>query len=390
MTQTIGNAVAKQEEQKALDPRSLVRQYSDELAVTLPSHVKSESWLRGAAAALRRGKVDGRTGEYELVVAARNNPQAFIQALRHAAALGLRPGSEQYWLTPRKVAGRLEILGIVGYQGYIELMYNAGAVASIVVETVHANDRFEFVLGRDEYPRHEIDWMSDDRGELKLVYAYARMVNGATSKVVVLNRGDIERIKASAQGAKSEYSPWQTNERAMWLKSAVRQLQKWVPTSVEMLERRQRALNDAHGAGIVIPDVPAPTPPPPGTGDGLRLQHPDPDEVVDAEIVPDESAPPAAEEPAPEETPATEQPPVEAPAQPQSKPARGRQPAPAKSAAVALGKLFTQKGFKDDADRHEFTRASLETPNLRMDDALTAEQVQTLIGHLNELSDVTQ
>lgn len=377
MTQTIGNAVAQREEQQLADPRRLVQEFSGELSVMLPTHVKSDAWLRGAAASLRRGKVDNRTGEFELVVAARNNPQAFVQALRHAASLGLRPGTEQYWLTPRKVGGRLEILGIVGYQGYIELMYNAGAVASVIVETVHANDGFEYVLGRDEYPLHKVDWMSADRGEIKLVYAYARMVSGAVSRVVILNRADIERIKASAQGAKSDYSPWQTNEKAMWLKSAVRQLQKWVPTSVEMLERRQRALADAAGPGVVIPDVSA-TPPPPAA-DGHRLQHDDPDDVVDAEMVPDESAPPAHEEP-----PA---PPAEEPAKPRS--ATSRKTA-GRSAAVDLNELFTQKGFRDPVQRHEWVKTVLAQPNLRQDDALTAEQVTAVIQSLNEISDVEQ
>ena len=51
------------------------------------------------------------------------------------------------------------------------------------------------------------------------------------SKVVVLNRAEVMKIKASSQGSSSQYSPWNTNEPAMWLKSAVRQLAKWVPTS---------------------------------------------------------------------------------------------------------------------------------------------------------------
>jgi recombination protein RecT len=112
-------------------------------------------------------------------------------------------------------------------------MYNAGFVASVVAEVVYANDRFEFRPGRDDIPAHEIDWDSDDRGHLRLVYAFARMKDGATSKVVVMNRAHIDSIKRSAQGADSQYSPWQTAEPAMWLKSAVRQLAKWVPTSAE-------------------------------------------------------------------------------------------------------------------------------------------------------------
>lgn len=120
---------------------------------------------------------------------------------------------------------------------------------------------------------------------------YAVMKDGATSKVVVLNRAEIARIKTSAQGADSSYSPWQTNPAAMWLKSAVRQLAKWVPTSAEYRKEQLRAVQEVHaelsthhaspgfqqeaagGAGYVDPL----------TGEVYA------DEVHDAELVGDES-----------------------------------------------------------------------------------------------------
>lgn len=71
------------------------------------------------------------------------------------------------------------------------------------------------------------------------------MKDGATSRVVVLNRADIARTKLSAQGSDTDYSPWKTHEAAMWLKSAVRQLQKWVPTSAEFRREEARAAGEA-------------------------------------------------------------------------------------------------------------------------------------------------
>ena len=74
--------------------------------------------------------------------------------------------------------------------------------------------------------------------------AFARMRDGATSKVVVMNKAAIDRVKKSAQGTDSSYSPWTTNPDAMWLKSAVRQLAKWVPTSAEYIREQMRAARD--------------------------------------------------------------------------------------------------------------------------------------------------
>lgn len=268
---TIGAAVERAEHNPGRDARALVQQYVPEFSVVLPSHIKSEAWVRRAAGALKKGKLDGRGPYTELEVAAMNNPQTFINALRDAAGLGLTPGSDEFYLTPRKVAGRLEILGIVGYQGYIELMYRAGAVSSVIVELVYSGDKFSYVPGRDDRPVHEIDWYAADRGELKLAYAYAIMKDGAVSKVVVLNQADIDRIKSKATGSTSEYSPWKTNEPAMWLKSAARQLRKWVPTSAEYITTQLRAIREAQKEE---PGVPIPMP-----------QVHIPDEVVEGELI---------------------------------------------------------------------------------------------------------
>jgi recombination protein RecT len=261
VSETVTGAVEK----VSNTPSALVRRYSRDFTEVLPSHIKPETWVRLATGALKRGKRVSAPGGgqcTELELAAQNNPPAFMAALLEAARLGLEPGTEQFYLTPRKVKDRLEVLGLVGYQGYIELMYRAGAVSSVVAEVVCERDQFVWKPGQldtqypprwegaQTIPLHEIDWDRDDRGPLKYTYAYARMINGDTSKVVVLNRADIRRIKEKSQGAKSEYSPWQTNEPAMWLKSSVRQLRKWVPTSPEWLTKQLQA---AKAAGVGLP-----------------------------------------------------------------------------------------------------------------------------------------
>jgi len=215
MSETVTTAVARRE----TGPGALIRQYSNDFATVLPSHIKPATWVRLAQGALKKGKkitsrADENFGRYELEVAAQNNPGTFLAALLDAARQGLEPGTEQYYLTPRRVKGQLEILGITGYQGYIELMYRSGAIESVIVEVVRSNDKFNYRPGHDPIPLHDIDWDSADRGTLRLVYAYARMKGGSYSKVVVLNRADIERIKKSSQGTDSDYSPWVTAEEA--------------------------------------------------------------------------------------------------------------------------------------------------------------------------------
>ena len=208
----------------------------------------------------------------KLKEAAESDPGSLMVALMHAARLGLEPGTEQYYLTPRKEKGRLKVLGIPGYTGLVELIYRAGAVASVIVEVVREQDGFSYSPGRDDRPLHDIDWTAPDRGRLVLVYSYAIMQGGAVSKVVVMNAAKISEIKKSSAGSDYPMSPWNTNEEAMWMKSAARQLVKWVPTSAEY---REHLLSAASSLGVApVRDLPP-----------AAVSH-DTGEVLEAELIP--------------------------------------------------------------------------------------------------------
>jgi recombination protein RecT len=252
MPETVTQAVAQRDN----TPGALIKQYSGSFASVLPTHVKPETWVRLAQGALKKGK-RLPNGAFELEQAAANNPGVFLAALLDAARLGLEPGTESYYLTPRKVRGQLEILGIVGYQGYVELMYRAGAVTSVVVQVVRENDEYRYQRGVDRLPVHRFKPFARDadRGPLVGVYAYAEMQNGAVSQVVELNQDDIDRIKAVNPAAGSDYSPWVKWESSMWMKSAARQLRKWVPTSAEFRMEIARAAAEVQRV-VAEPGVP--------------------------------------------------------------------------------------------------------------------------------------
>lgn len=260
-TKTVTTEVAKP------SASQLVTTYQADFAAVLPSHIKAETWVRLAVGALRR--------DQKLREAAENNPASLMVSLLDAARKGLEPGTTEYYLTPRRGKSGLEVLGITGYQGEIEMIYRAGAVSSVIVEVVRGADRFSYAPGRDERPVHEIDWDLEDRGPLRLAYAYAIMKDGATSKVVVLNRAHIDAAKASSQGADTDYSPWKRHEESMWLKTAAHRLAKWVPTSAEYRREQLRAIAEA-GPGFSPPEV--------GHAEPQPITGAD-DEVVEGEIV---------------------------------------------------------------------------------------------------------
>lgn len=278
-------------------PSGVVQAYRADFAAVLPSHIKPDTWVRLAVGALRRDK--------KLAEAAGNDMGALMSALLHAARLGLEPGTEQYYLTPRKEKGVLKVAGVVGYQGEIELMYRAGAISSVIVEVVREKDRFRYAPGRDERPLHDIDWDVDDRGPLRLAYAYAVMKDGATSKVVVLNKQHIAAAKALSQGADSPYSPWQKHEEAMWMKTAAHRLTKWVPTSAEYIREQLRAVRDVSAEPVGTTTLPPHPAPPAGEQESPPAPtgvDPETGEVVDGEVVdieePDEPSWPETAQPA--------------------------------------------------------------------------------------------
>ena len=271
MSSQISNAIATRDN----GPTAQLKQYRDEYAALVPSHINLDQWIRLATGALR--------GDEKLMEAAQNDVGVYLREMKTAARLGLEPGTEQFYLTPRKSKahdGRPIIKGIVGYQGIIELIYRAGAVSSVVVEAVRRADTFHYVPGRDERPIHEIDWFNDDRGPLVGVYAYAVMKDGATSKVVVLNKRQVMEAKAKSDSRNSQYSPWQTNEEAMWLKTAVRRLAKWVPTSAEYMREQLRAAKEV--AAEPTPDAPSL---PPVQAAPLNDVDPDTGEVLEGELL---------------------------------------------------------------------------------------------------------
>lgn len=242
---------------KAQHPAVLIqKQYAARLAAMVPTHVNGEAWVRQLAGLLRDEK---------LAEAASSDFDSFLNAAERAANLGLRPGTEEFYMRPIKIKGKLQVQGITGYQGLVDLMYRTGAVGSVVVETVRQSDIFSYVPGRMDRPIHEIDWDAEDRGPLRLVYAYAVMATGAVSKVVVLPKVKIEkehRAKSDGylnrDGTVNQYSPWFTNEESMWLKTGARQLAKWVPTSTEYIAQRAQAEAIGQRAAATQPVLHAP------------------------------------------------------------------------------------------------------------------------------------
>jgi recombination protein RecT len=248
---TVSNAVAKQDSDDT--PRAMVKKYAPSFGNVLPEFIKQDMFVSLANAALQRSA--------DLRCAAAADPASFIHALMDCAFLGHLPG-KGYALTARGVKdgkprgrdAKPTVVGIEEYTGKIERMYRAGAVRSIKADTVRQGDVFRWQPTTMSVPEHSYDALAGyaERGPLRGVYAYAEMVDGGTSQVVVMNRDKVMQHKAKAA------TPfiWDEWEDEQWLKTALRRLEKFVPTSSEYLKQRIRAEAERDKVTAELPPPP--------------------------------------------------------------------------------------------------------------------------------------
>ncbi len=293
--QTVTGAVARREESAI----TLMWSRRKHFAAVLPASVDVEAFLGTAAGALYANET--------LMQYAETSPDSLIIALMKCAALGHMPGTDEYYLTPRKDHGRGKVLGIEGYRGVVERMYRSGAVTKVVVREVCADDYFFYVEGETPKPLHELGGQGGEhtganffrkagaRGEMVGVYAYAEMLNNAVSRIVLATRDDVFAARDSG-GYKPDdkYTPWNRMDggeahpefkgRSMWWKTGAKRLEPWVPTSREY---RAEMLRSSAAAGELASRVRVPgataLPSGPAVSNGHQA------EPVDAEIV-DEAA----------------------------------------------------------------------------------------------------
>jgi recombination protein RecT len=268
MTENVTAAVAKRDN----SPLAMLGHYKQDFAVVLPSHLPVDKWVRIGQGLLRRDE--------KLAAAAARNPGSFMSAMLECARLGLEPG-DTFHLVP--IGG--EIVGITDYTGEIELIYRAQAIASVKAEVVYSKDEFEYSPDMDR-PRHKVDWFGD-RGEMVGAYAYGVFKDGATSRVVVMNKQQIEQVKAvnKLNASNRADNPWVKWTDRMWLKTVVKQLSKWVPSSPEYLTHALKAVAAAQPTALEAPSQPLPPTTPVQPADVTHLR--DGEHVVDAEIVQD-------------------------------------------------------------------------------------------------------
>ncbi|MFD5571961.1 recombinase RecT [Streptomyces cadmiisoli] len=211
--------------------------HGDKFQASLPKHVPYEAFQAAVAALLP--KVAGCT------------PASLRMALLTCARFGLVPDGYEAAI---QVQGSKAVF-IPTYKGYVRLMYRSGLVASVHCGLVHENDEWEVrpsAPAPDDFTlKIRPDLSDEDRGKALFAYAFVRMTDGSRSQVVFVNRTKAAELRdewsygyklAEQNGRRDSF--WHRDFDHMMLKSALKALFPWVPTSAELV-----ALAEAEDAG---------------------------------------------------------------------------------------------------------------------------------------------
>ena len=202
--------------------QDLLKRMQPEIQRALPKHMNADRIARIALTEMRKNP--------KLLQASQ---ASLLGAIMTAAQLGLEPGILGHaYLIPyyNSKTRTTEVQFQIGYKGLLELVRRSGEIASISAHVVYTNDEFEFEYGFNEKLRH-VPNMNGDRGEFRAVYAIATFKDGERSSIV-MTRSDVEKIRKRSKSPNN--GPWVTDFDAMARKTAIKQLCKYLPVSIEI------------------------------------------------------------------------------------------------------------------------------------------------------------
>lgn len=223
------NAIAKTQ----TDPlRQAVDKMAPEFRAALPAHVPVEKFIRVAMTAIN--------SDPGLQQADR---RSLFSAVTKLAQDGLLPDGREAALvifnTKDRDSGgwvkKVQAMPMVA--GLLKMMRQSGEVAWIDAHVVRAGDHFQYRPGIDETPIFEPDWFGE-RGDVIGAYAIARLKSGEIVPPEIMNRQQIEAVRAVSRS--KDKGPWVDWFDQMALKTVLRRYMKRLPTSTDVLDAFDR------------------------------------------------------------------------------------------------------------------------------------------------------
>ncbi|EID12961.1 recombination and repair protein RecT [Mycobacterium xenopi RIVM700367] len=341
-----------------------IRQMEQQFQLAMPRGVEAVQLVRDALTCLQSTP---KLAECE--------HKSVLGALMTCAQLGLRPGvsvlGQAYLLPfwdknlerPNGGKGGFRAQLVIGYQGYVELAYRSGRIASLHARRVYANDYFEIEYGAAEDKWVHRPYLDGPRGDVKLYYAVGRTVDGGYRITDPVSVADMQAYRDRHATAKDRngkvVGPWVDHFDAMADKTMIRTLMKLLPKSTE----QQQAI--AHDGGVRV-DV---------TPDAINTEP----DYVDGEVVDDPALGASENRPEPETSQVNDAPPAD---EPPTDPAADVQMA-GRSELARLKQIRVAEKLDDDASWYDYLH-TVTGARVTADKALTLAQAKQIIEIFNQ------
>lgn len=213
-----------------------------QIEAALPKGVTKERFIRTALQGIQTHRDKDRL--------AKANRSSFYLAVQKAASDGLILDGREAAL----VCFGEEVQYMPMVHGLVKLARNSGEIKNIEAAVVYKNDRFSYVMGEHESPRHEADWFSEDRGAPVGAWAIVTLASGEKIPAM-LPKSKILRVAGKSKNA-YQYDPNKGDAwEEWWKKTAVKNVLKYAPRSTE-LDRAMAADEDEEMVDV----TPAPEP----------------------------------------------------------------------------------------------------------------------------------
>lgn len=246
ITTTTQPRALDQRTRRFVDLREFLAARKDQLAAVAGKTLDPERVLKIV--------LDAAAGSPKLLAC---QPESLLRAMLFSAKVGLEPiGAWGVWMVPYGD----QVTPIIDYRALIALVKRSGDVRTVVAHPVYAGDEFRVVFGDEESVVHVPELDSEKRGKMIAVYAIATLADGMRQRTVMA-RADVDRIRAKSRA--SGTGPWVSDYEAMAVKTAIRQLCKFLPISVETqraLEEEDRAQGFEPTLTVEADETPAPAP----------------------------------------------------------------------------------------------------------------------------------
>ncbi len=202
--------------------QQLIATRKPELAKMLPKHIDIETLERAANNALMRNPD-----------IAACDPTSVYDSVMRCAQDGLIPDGKEAAIVVYGGKGGKKAQYQPMIDGVLKRLRQSGLIENIAAKAVFEGDDFDYWFDEDgEHVKYRPDFTASGDRKFKLAFAYAKLAGGEMV-VEVMNKSEIDRVKASSRAGNSQYGPWAQWYDRMAVKSVLHRLSRRLPSSSE-------------------------------------------------------------------------------------------------------------------------------------------------------------